>query len=295
MRWTPGKRNENLEDRRGESGGGFGFGRGGGGGGGGGVKLGLGGTVIVLILGLIFGEDVTSMLDGGGGIPTTAEQPAPGAPEASSPAEDRMVEFVNFLLTDTQNTWREIFNSSGQPYQEPKLVLFRDGVESACGFAQSATGPFYCPGDQKVYIDLGFFDELDKRFKAPGEFARAYVLAHEFGHHVQNLLGTERELRRAQQGNPQQANALSVAMELQADCFAGIWAASANRRNIVEPGDFEGGLNAAAAGGDDRLQRMGQGRVNPESFTHGSSAQRMEWFKRGFSQGSVAACNTFGR
>lgn len=289
MRWTPGRRNENLEDRRGQSGGGFGLG------GGGGMKLGLGGTVIVVILGLIFGVDPTTMLNGGGGVPVTSEQPVPGAPVQSTPAEDRMVEFVNFLLTDTQNTWRSIFTSAGQQYQEPKLVLFRDGVESACGFAQSATGPFYCPGDQKVYIDLGFFDELGTRFGAPGEFARAYVLAHEFGHHVQNLLGTERELRRAQQGDPSQANALSVAMELQADCFAGIWAASANKRNIIEPGDIEGGLTAAAAVGDDRLQRMGRGRVNPESFTHGSSAQRMEWFKRGFTQGSVSACNTFGR
>ncbi|MBC8089604.1 MAG: zinc metallopeptidase [Phycisphaerae bacterium] len=288
MRWTPGSRNENLEDRRGQSGGG-GFR-----GGGGGLKLGLGGTVVVLVLSLVFGKDFTSMLDGGG-APATSEQPVPGAPVASSPAEDRMVEFVNFLLTDTQNVWRQIFTASGQPYQEPKLVLFRDGVESACGFAQSATGPFYCPGDQKVYIDLGFFDELGSKFGAPGEFARAYVLAHEFGHHVQNLLGTERELRRAQGQNPEQANALSVAMELQADCFAGIWAASANKRSIVEPGDFEGGLTAAAAVGDDRLQQKGQGRVHPESFTHGSSAQRMEWFKRGFSEGSVAACNTFGR
>jgi len=289
MRWTPGKRNENLEDRRGASGGG-GFR----GGGGGGLKLGLGGTVIVLILSLVFGKDFTSMLDSGG-APSAAEQPASGAPVASSAVEERMVDFVNFLLTDTQNTWREIFTTSGQPYQEPKLVLFRDGVESACGFAQSATGPFYCPADMKVYIDLGFFDELGSKFGAPGEFARAYVLAHEFGHHVQNLLGTEREMRRAQQGNPQQANALSVAMELQADCYAGIWAASANKRTIIEPGDIEAGLTAAAAVGDDRLQRMGQGHVNPESFTHGSSAQRMEWFKRGFAQGRVAACNTFGQ
>ncbi|MEO7997324.1 MAG: neutral zinc metallopeptidase [Gemmatimonadaceae bacterium] len=291
MRWTPGRRNENLEDRRGESGGG-GFG----GGGGGGIKLGLGGTVVVLILSLVFRKDFFSMLDGSaGGAPVTSEQPVSGAPVASSAAENKSVEFVNFLMNDTEQTWSEILAANGQQYVKPHLVLFRDGVESACGFAQSATGPFYCPGDQKVYIDLGFFDELGNKFGAPGEFARAYVLAHEFGHHVQNLLGTERSMRRAQQQNPQSANALSVAMELQADCFAGIWAASANKRNIVEPGDIEGGLTAAAAVGDDRLQRMGSGHVNPESFTHGSSAQRMDWFKRGFNQGSISACDTFSR
>ena len=289
MRWTPGKRNENLEDRRGESGGG-GFR-----GGGGGMRLGLGGTVIVLVLGLIFGQDFTSILSGTGDPTAVQQAPPTGAPVASSPSEDRTVEFANFMVNDTEKTWAEIFAAGGQQYQEPKLVLFRDGIESACGFGQAATGPFYCPGDQKVYIDLGFFDELSQRFGAPGEFARAYVLAHEFGHHVQNLLGTERELRRAQQQNPQSANALSVAMELQADCFAGIWAASANKRGVVEQGDVEGGLKAAAAVGDDRLQRLGTGRVNPESFTHGSSAQRMQWFQRGYTESKVSACNTFGR
>lgn len=288
MRWTPGKRNENLEDRRGQSAGGFGRG------GGGGIKLGLGGTLIVLVLGYVFGFDPTQVLNDGGGVSAPVQQ-TPGAPVQSSPTEDRTIEFVNFLLTDSENTWRSIFSASGQQYQEPKLVLFRDAVESACGFAQSATGPFYCPGDQKVYIDLGFFDELGTRFGAPGEFARAYVLAHEFGHHVQNLLGTERQMRQAQASNPRQANALSVAMELQADCYAGVWAANANKRNIIEPGDIDAGLAAAAAVGDDRLQKMGTGRVNPESFTHGSSAQRMEWFKRGFSNGSVSSCDTFGR
>ena len=289
MRWIPGRRNENLEDRRGESGGG-GFG----GGGGGGIKLGLGGTVVVLVLSLVFGKDFFSVLDGGGGAPTTSEQPANGAPVASTPSEDKTVDFVNFILNDTEKTWSDIFAANGQQYVAPHLVLFRDRIESACGFAQSATGPFYCPGDQKVYIDLGFFDELaSRKFGAPGEFARAYVLAHEFGHHVQNLLGTERAMRRAQQQNPQSANALSVAMELQADCFAGIWAASANKRNIVEPGDIEGGLTAAAAVGDDRLQKMGTGHVNPESFTHGSSAQRMQWFQRGYTQGSISSCDTF--
>ncbi|MEO7362984.1 MAG: neutral zinc metallopeptidase, partial [Gemmatimonadaceae bacterium] len=289
MRWIPGRRNENLEDRRGQSGGGFG------GGGGGGIKLGLGGTVVVLVLSLVFGRDFLSELDGSG-VATSSEQPINGAPVASTPSEDKMVEFVNFLMNDTDSTWSQIFAANGQQYVDPHLVLFRDAAQSACGFAQSATGPFYCPGDQKVYIDLGFFDELSSRkFGAPGEFARAYVLAHEFGHHVQNLLGTERAMRRAQQQNPQSANALSVAMELQADCFAGIWAASANKRNIIEPGDIEGGLTAAAAVGDDRLQKMGTGHVNPESFTHGSSAQRMQWFQRGYTQGTIPACDTFNR
>lgn len=290
MRWTPGRRNENLEDRRGESGGGgFGGGRGGGG-----IRLGLGGTVVVLVLSLIFGKDFFTLVDGTAGAPAMQEAPT-GAPVSASAEENRTVDFANFMLNDTEKTWGDIFSAGGQQYQEPKLVLFRDGIESACGFAQSATGPFYCPGDRKVYIDLGFFEELAQRFGAPGDFARAYVLAHEFGHHVQNLLGTERELRRAQQANPRNANALSVAMELQADCFAGIWAASANQRGILEAGDVEGGLKAAAAVGDDRLQRMGQGHVNPESFTHGSSAQRMEWFQRGFTQGKVSSCDTFSR
>jgi predicted metalloprotease len=290
MRWTPGRRNDNLEDRRGESGG-RGFG-----GGGGGIRLGLGGTVIVLVLSLIFGQDFFSLLGGAGGVAVDQGPPsATGAPVASSAEEERTVEFVNFMLTDAEQTWTQIFAASGQNYEKPRLVLFRDNIQSACGFAQSATGPFYCPGDRKVYIDLGFFDELSQRFGAPGEFARAYVLAHEFGHHVQNMLGTERELRRAQQANPQRANALSVAMELQADCYAGIWAASANTRGVVEPGDIDGGLRAAAAVGDDRLQRMGQGHVNPESFTHGSSADRMKWFQRGYTEGKVSSCDTFNR
>jgi predicted metalloprotease len=178
-------------------------------------------------------------------------------------------------------------------YREAKLVLFRDAVNSACGFAEAATGPFYCPGDQKVYLDLAFFEQLDRQFGAPGDFAQAYVLAHEIGHHVQNLMGTERALRDAQQRNPAQKNKLSVAMELQADCYAGIWAYSAARNGQLERGDLEEGLLAASAVGDDRLQKMGSGRVNPESFTHGSSAERMRWFKRGFDTGDPNQCDTF--
>jgi predicted metalloprotease len=291
MRWTPGGRNDNLEDRRGDSGDGGGLG--GGGGGGGGIKLGLGGTVVVLVLSLVFHKDFLGMLDTGAVSAPTTDAPVSGRPVQSSAAEDTLVQFVNFLLTDTQKTWRDTFAASGKPYQDAKLVLFRDHIQSACGFAQSATGPFYCPGDGKVYIDLGFYDELKKRFGAPGEFAQAYVLAHEFGHHVQNLLGTERQMRRLVQQNPGKANALSVDMELQADCYAGVWGYSANKRGLLDPGDVDDGLRAAASVGDDRLQKMGQGYVNPESFTHGSSAQRMDWFKRGFVSGDINACDTF--
>lgn len=291
MRWTPGKRNDNLEDDRGETGGGGGFG---GGGGGGGMRLGLGGTVVVLILSLVFRRDLFSVLGADSGLsPTGIEAPATRGPVQSSAAEDSLVEFVNFLLTDTQDTWRKAFEASGKPYRDAKLVLFRDQVQSACGNAEASTGPFYCPGDGKVYIDLGFYRELKDRFGAPGDFAQAYVLAHEFGHHIQNMLGTERAMRRAQGQNPGQANALSVAMELQADCYAGVWGFSAKQRDKLDPGDVEEGLRAAASVGDDRLQRMGQGYVNPESFTHGSSAQRMEWFKRGFASGDIKDCDTF--
>ncbi|MEP6764045.1 MAG: neutral zinc metallopeptidase [Gemmatimonadaceae bacterium] len=294
MRWTPGGSDKNLEDRRGESGGG-GFR-----GGGGGLKLGLGGTVVVLILSLVFGKDFTSMLGDGSGDPTTTSgnpiAPAARAtgPIQSSASEDTLVQFVKFLLNDTQDTWRQTFAASGKNYRDAKLVLFRDGIESACGFAEAATGPFYCPGDERVYIDLGFYNELKTRFGAPGDFAQAYVLAHEFGHHVQKLLGTEAAMRRAQQQRPDQQNALSVKMELQADCYAGVWAFSAQKRDHLDMGDAEEGLAAAASVGDDRLQRMARGRVNPESFTHGSSAQRVDWFKRGFARGSTSDCNTFG-
>ena len=203
------------------------------------------------------------------------------------------MQFVSFVLDDAQNTWAQLLPAQGVQYRKAKLVLFRDAINSACGFAEAATGPFYCPADEKVYIDLGFYDELKQRFGAPGDFAQAYVLAHEVGHHVQNVLGIEEKVRAARRQNPGAANALSVRMELQADCLAGVWAHSTNQRQILESGDIEEGLGAAAAVGDDRLQRMSTGRINPESFTHGSSAQRMDWFKRGFTTGSVQSCNTF--
>ena len=281
MRWTPGS-SDDVEDRRDESGGG-GFRPGG-------IHLGLGGIVILFVLSLIFKRDFLSLVSTGSmGTGTTVSQPDPARDQQEKP----LVDFVTFVLDDTQNTWSQILPQQGVPYHHAKLVLFRDAYESACGMAQSATGPFYCPEDEKVYIDLGFYDELKQRFGAPGEFAEAYVLAHEIGHHVQKLLGIEAKMRAAQQQNPQDANQLSVRLELQADCFAGVWGHSTQQRNLLDPGDVDSGLKAAAAVGDDRLQRMSRGTVNPETFTHGSSAQRMEWFQRGFQDGTIASCNTF--
>ncbi len=281
MRWTPGGSSDDVEDRRSESGGGFRPG---------GIHLGLGGIVILFILSLIFKRDFLSLLSTGSmDTGTTVAQSDPARDQQEQP----LVQFVTFVLNDTQNTWSQILPQQGVPYRHAKLVLFRDAYDSACGMAQSATGPFYCPEDEKVYIDLGFYDELKQRFGAPGEFAEAYVLAHEIGHHVQKLLGIEPKVRAAQQRNPASANQLSVALELQADCFAGVWGHSTQERNLLDPGDVDSGLKAAAAVGDDRIQRMSRGTVNPETFTHGSSAQRVEWFQRGFQDGSIAACNTF--
>jgi predicted metalloprotease len=283
MRWTPGGRSRNLEDRRGASGGG-GFG-----GGGGGLRLGVGGTVVLLILSVIFKRDLLTEFAGGSADGSLA----PAAQEApvQDAREEQMVQFVSFVLDSAQADWARQLPR----YQDAKLVLFRDAVQSACGTAQSATGPFYCPGDARVYVDLSFFDQLDRQFGAPGDFAQAYVLAHEIGHHVQNLLGTERELRSLQQQRPSQRNALSVAMELQADCFAGVWGHGAAKSGILEAGDLEEGLKAAAAVGDDHLQKMSTGHVSPESFTHGSSAERSRWFRRGFDSGDPRQCDTFAR
>jgi predicted metalloprotease len=281
MRWTPGGSSDDVEDRRSESGGGFRPG---------GIHLGLGGIVVLFILSLIFKRDFLSLVSNGSmGTGTTAAQSDPARDQQEQPLK----QFVTFVLNDAQNTWSQILPQQGVPYRHAKLVLFRDAYDSACGTAQSATGPFYCPEDEKVYIDLGFYDELKERFGAPGEFAEAYVLAHEIGHHVQKLLGIEAKMRAAQQQNPGAANQLSVALELQADCFAGVWGHSTQERNLLDPGDVDSGLKAAAAVGDDRIQRMSRGTVNPETFTHGSSAQRMQWFQRGFQDGSIAACNTF--
>jgi predicted metalloprotease len=279
MRWTKAGRSRNLEDRRGASGMRLG----------GGGKLGLGGLAILLVLSVVFKQDFLSLATGGGALAPGAEAPAP----VNDPAEEEMVQFVSFVLDDAQQVWTQVFAQEGSQYPPATLVLFREGVGSACGSASSAVGPFYCPGDQKVYIDLGFFTDLDRRFGAPGDFAQAYVLAHELGHHIQHVVGTEAQMRQAQQRDPSRANELSVRLELQADCLAGVWGFYAAQRGVLEPGDAEEGLAAAAAIGDDRLMRGAGQRANPESFTHGTSAQRVEWFRRGLTSGRIDACQTF--
>jgi len=281
MRWTPGGQSDDIEDRREEGGGGGGIG---------GMHIGIGGFLILLVLSLVFKRDFFSLI-GGQGVATgpSISQPDPQRDAREQPT----VQFISFVLDDVQHTWTGILQQKGVAYPHAKLVLFRDETYSGCGTAQAATGPFYCPADQKVYIDLGFYDELEQRFGAPGKFAQAYVLAHEIGHHVQNLLGIERKVRSLQGQNPGATNALSVKLELQADCFAGVWANSTQQRNLLESGDVQSALGAAAAVGDDRLQKMSGGRVSPESFTHGSSAQRMDWFQRGMSGGTIESCNTF--
>jgi predicted metalloprotease len=286
MRWTPGDESQDIEDRRDESGGGgggFQFG---------GAHIGIGGALVLLALSFIFKQNFFALLGGSspGPGPAAVSRPNPERDEAEKP----LVQFVSFVLDDTQKTWTQILpQQSGKPYHHARLVLFRDYAQSACGSAESATGPFYCPGDEKVYIDLGFYDELRQRFGAPGEFAQAYVLAHEIGHHVQKLLGIERKVRQLQEDNPRARNPVSVHLELQADCFAGVWAHSTQQRGLLEKGDVESALAAAAAVGDDRLQRMATGHVSPDSFTHGTSQQRTAWFRKGLDAGSVTACNTF--
>jgi predicted metalloprotease len=259
---------------------------------GGGAGLGIGGLLLLGVLSLVFKRDlITPFLNVGG---TDSSVAATKADPKRDAAEEPMVQFVSFVLDDAQKTWAAKFASQGKSYQHARLVLFRDGVDSACGSADSAVGPFYCPGDKKVYIDLGFYDELKRRFGASGDFAQAYVLAHEIGHHVQNLQGVDRQVRQAQQQNPSARNPLSVKLELQADCYAGVWANSTNERKLLEAGDVEEALRAASAIGDDNIQKISRGRVVPESFTHGSSEQRVSWFRRGFESGDPNNCNTFG-
>lgn len=284
MRWKRGRRSDNVVDARG-SGSRMGGGKG----------LTLGGVAIVVIVGLLSGQDPMQIL---GQLAGQAMQGGSvSAPQRSTPAaNDEQSEFVRAVLGDTEDTWREIFQGANRQYKDPTLVLFRGGVNSACGFANSAVGPFYCPGDQRVYIDLAFFRELEQRFGAAGDFAQAYVIAHEVGHHVQTLLGVSAKVNAARQRGErvEGANGLLVRQELQADCLAGVWAYHGQQRHDwLEPGDIEEALNAANAIGDDRLQQQGQGRVVPDSFTHGTSAQRVRWFKTGFAQGQITQCDTF--
>jgi hypothetical protein len=283
MRIDDQERSSNIEDRRGMS-----VGRG--------VAGGGIGIVVIALIAMFLGIDPGVILQGGG---MSAGGPGPGPQqqvETRAPSrEDKAADFVAAVLGSTEEIWTDIFARAGRRYQKPTLVLFTGAVQSACGYAQAAVGPFYCPADHKLYIDLAFFRELQDRFGAPGDFAQAYVIAHEVGHHVQNLLGiAERVHGMQQRAGKAQANALSVRMELQADCFAGIWAAQANqKRRILEPGDVEEGLAAAAAVGDDRIQKMTRGYVSPESFTHGSAAQRVRWFRRGLDTGDLKNCDAF--
>lgn len=296
MRWRLGRRSSNIEDRRGGGGmrapiripfptSGGGVRRAGG--------LGIGGILVILVLSWIFGIDPSMLLGGGGttmSVPTTTTRLAPTSAE-----EEELKEFVARVLGDTEDTWNRLFAERGNDYIEPTLVLFSGAVQSACGFQQAAVGPFYCPGDAKVYLDLDFFHELRQRFQAPGDFARAYVIAHEVGHHIQNLLGISGEVQSAQrQMSREEANAISVLVELQADCLSGVWAHHAEeQRDLLEEGDVEEGLNAASAIGDDTIQSRSQGYVVPESFTHGSAEQRVRWFETGLESGDMQACDTF--
>ena len=277
MRWRGGRMSGNVEDRRGG-----GMGRGAGGG---------IGVVVISLIAMFLGVDPGAVLQTGAG----PQAGPPGGAPPGGPPGDEMGQFVSVVLADTEETWNAIFKQMGRDYPEPTLVLFSGAVQSACGFAQAAVGPFYCPADQKLYIDLSFYEDLRKKLNAPGDFAQAYVIAHEVGHHVQTVLGISEQVRAASQGrSEEEANALSVRQELQADCFAGVWGYHAQRsRQILEPGDVEEALGAASAIGDDRLQMQSRGYVAPESFTHGSSEQRVRWFRRGFETGDVGACDTF--
>ena len=293
MKWEGNRESDNVEDRR-DDGGGGGFG--GLGGLLGGRNIGIGTIVIALLGGWAFGINpmtILSLLSGGGGSPAQVQQQQ--APSHRPPADDRMAKFVGTVLADTEDVWKDVFAKGGVSYKEPRLVLFRGATQTACGQGQAAMGPFYCPGDQKVYIDLGFYETLTRRLGAPGEFAQAYVIAHEVGHHVQNLLGISGKMDQMRgRVSKTEYNALSVKLELQADCFAGVWAHNAqSARKILEQGDVEAAMNAAAKIGDDALQRANGGAVVPESFTHGTSAQRQHWFDTGLKTGSVKACDTF--
>jgi len=280
MRWENGRRSDNIEDRRGMRVGGKGL-----------VGGGIGAIILALVA-MYFGVDPSVVLNQAGN-PTPTQQEQQNI--TFSPEEEKLKDFMSVVLADTEDVWGALFQKSGQPYSPPKLVLFSGAVESACGFAEAAMGPFYCPGDHKLYLDMSFFNDLAQRHDAPGDFAQAYVVAHEVGHHVQTLLGISDRVGAARsRASEAEGNALQVKMELQADCFAGVWAHHANQsRQILEPGDTEEALAAAAGVGDDRLQRQARGVAVPESFTHGSSAQRMRWFSRGMQSGDPGQCDTF--
>ena len=278
MRWTPGGRG-NIEDLRGRSGGMRA------------VPLGIGGMLLLLVLSWFTGIDFLSLIGNGGGSAQIEETTGTSGTVAATPEEERTVDMVDAVMEDTQQTWEQLL--SGR-YQRTRAVLFRSAVQSTCGMAESAVGPFYCPADRKVYLDLSFFNDLHQRFRAPGEFAQAYVLAHEVGHHVQTLIGVESQVRQRQQSDPRSRNEYSVRMELQADCFAGVWAHHATTsRDLLDQSDIAEALNAATAIGDDRLQRASQGRVVPDAFTHGSAQQREAWLRRGMKAGTPEACDTF--
>jgi hypothetical protein len=279
MRWQDSRKSDNVEDYRGQRFGGTG------------LRLGVGGTLVALVAGYFLGIDPRVILGLVQNVPVTEQQ---GQPMSGTPSDEEG-QFIAAVLGETEDTWTAIFQAAGATYTPPKLALYSGQISSACGFASAAAGPFYCPGDRKVYLDLEFFDELSTQFKAPGDFARAYVIAHEVGHHVQLLLGTEAKLRAAQErASPAERNQLQVSMELQADCFAGVWAKHTDQaRHILEQGDLDSALHAAAAVGDDTIQKRTQGYVVPDSFTHGTAQQRTHWFQTGFETGSIQACDTF--
>ena len=293
MEWTPGDISSDIEDRRDEGGGG----EGGGGGGFGWPHLGIGGIIIIGLLSLVFHQNFFSFFSGGSDTPTTQRQVDPAVHKQRNATADLELHFISSVLIDIQDTWTRLLPAqANRPYRHAKLVLFRDSTPSHCGMAGEATGPFYCPGDETVYLDLGFFHELKTRFGgSDAEFAQAYVLAHELGHHVQKILGIEGKVNRLQQQHPSEANPLSVDLELQADCFAGVWGFTSQQRGKINTDDVGAALSAAAAVGDDRLQRMATGHVSPEKFTHGSAQQRTSWFQRGLRSGNIKACNTFAR
>jgi predicted metalloprotease len=289
MRWIGGRESENVEDRRGV----------------GGVPVGIGGigAIVVVLIGLFFGIDPSTLLALLNGDATTQQSDARRSDDGNSGSsrlpetrrEDPMRQFVSVVLADTEDVWTQVFRDMGKTYDDPKLVLYSNRVSSACGLASAASGPFYCPEDQKAYLDLSFFQEMTDRLHAPGEFAEAYVIAHEIGHHVQNELGIlQRAAAERARADQHRSNAISVRVELQADCFAGVWAYHADRtKHVIEQGDVEAALNAASAVGDDRLQKQARGYVVPDAFTHGSSAQRVRWFERGLDSGSLKQCDTF--